>query len=227
MSATANPARAQSFEVWSGAEAFRHAWAVYAGVTLAPGASILEDGLRLRLVAGQSQYRLRTGAVTGRGISPFADALVGYQLQHASLTMKAFAGVSGIANLESREDAAAFWDRTLAGLKVALESWCTISDSAWASLDVSWSQPRQSYYGRLRTALRPTPQISLGVESGLVGNETGGSLRAGPFVRYEWSAGEISLSGGIATDGALGWLGLTHADRELGGYATFNWLQRF
>lgn len=227
MLAAPNAAQGQSIEVWTGAEAFRHAWSVYAGVTLAPGTSIQEEGLRLRLVAGQSQYRVQAAAGTGRGISPFADALVGYQFQQSSVTIKAFAGVSGVANLESQQDLAAFWDRTLFGPKVAIETWWTISDSAWASLDLSWSQPHQSYYGRLRAAWRPTPQVSLGLESGLLGHATGSSLRAGPFVRYEWGGGEISLSGGVVTDGALGWPGAAPIDREVGGYATLNWLQRF
>lgn len=216
-------ALAQSVEVWIGAEAFRHAWSVYTGATFAPGGSIQQDGLRLRIVAGQSQYR----ASAGRVVSPFADVLAGYQLQIASVTIKAFAGASGIANLESRQDLAAFWDRTLVGPKAALETWWTIGDSAWTSLDLSWSQPHQSYYGRLRAGWRLAPQISLGLESGLVGNATGGSLRAGPFARYEWDAGEISLSGGVATDSALGWFGPTPGNRDVGGYATLNWLQRF
>jgi hypothetical protein len=216
-------AHAQSMEVWTGAEAFRHAWSVYTGVTLAPGSSIQQDGLRLRIVAGQSNYSVGTG----RGISPFADVLGGYQLQISSVTIKAFAGASGIANLESQQDLAAVWDRTLIGPKVALETWWNIGDSAWTSLDLSWSQPHQSYYGRLRAGWRLAPQISLGLESGLVGNETGGSLRASPFARYEWDTGEISLSGGVATDSALGWFGPAPGGRDVGGYATLNWLQRF
>jgi hypothetical protein len=44
------------FELWAGAQAFKHAWSLYSGATVAPFASIQQDGLRLRVVGGYGAY---------------------------------------------------------------------------------------------------------------------------------------------------------------------------
>lgn len=220
--------RAQAFdsETWVGAEAFRRAWSLYTGVTVAPSGAILEDGLRLRLraVAGQGQYRTTGG---GTGVSPFADALVGYQMHAGPLTLKTFGGLTALAEIESRQDLAQVWSRTRLGPKAALEAWWTLGERAWISLDLSWGEPRQVTYGRVRTALRAAPNISTGLEGIILGTASASALRGGPFVRYEWSGGEVSVSGGIATDGAPGWAGTRTLQRDPGGYLTLVWLRRF
>jgi hypothetical protein len=59
------------------------------------------------------------------------------------------------------------------------------------------------------------------------GNREGDSARLGAFLRYEWTSGELSATGGVANDGLLD--GLTHAKALNGStpFATLTWLSRF
>ena len=222
------PAAAQSqtfaSETWVGAEAFHRTWSLYSGVTLAPGASITTEGVRLRAVVGQGQYRT---AAQGVGVSPFVDALAGYQMHRGALTLKLFAGATGVANIESRRDLADLWSHTRVGPKLVLETWWAISPSGWTSLDVSWTGVHDVAYVRSRSGVRLMPALSLGIEGAMVASGNMTSLRAGPLLRYEWVAGEVSVSGGITSDTASMWSGSTTPEREPGGYLTLNWLQRF
>ena len=108
------------------------------------------------------------------------------------------------------------------GGKVAVETWWTISDMAWSSLDVSYGTLHESYAGRLRLGWRVVPVLSAGVEAAADGNIDGRSGRVGGFLRYEWAQGEVSASGGLMTD----WADIERIDAR-GGYATISWLNRF
>ena len=86
------------------------------------------------------------------------------------------------------------------------------------------------------------PTVSLGLETGINGHLLSGNsvlsdgsrreplqpqMRAGLFARYEWNAGEVSISGGLANsafdfESARGG---TDGFRDV--YGTVNWLTRF
>lgn len=214
-------------EVWAGAEAFRNAWALYTGVTYAP-AGIAEQGLRLRMVAGQSAYRYGDGAVAGRASQPFADMLVGYQVQMSALTLKLFGGVGGLADLRASGPVADLWANSHFGAKVAAEAWWTINDSAWASFDTAFSGAQSVLWSRARAGLRVLPSVSLGPELTVVGEIAHLSGRLGGFARYEWREGEIGVSAGVARDNTSS-AGVGSGNREFAPspYATLMWLQRF
>lgn len=214
-------------EVWSGAEAFRNAWALYAGVTYAP-AGITEQGLRLRVVAGQSAYRYRDGVAAGQAAQPFADLLVGYQVQMAALTLKLFGGVGGFADLRAPGQIVDLWAHSRFGPKIAAEAWWTINDSAWASFDNAFSGAQSAFWSRARAGLRMQPSLSLGPEVAFAGDIAHLSTRLGGFARYEWRDGEVGVSAGFARDGTSS-AGLAAGDRQAASspYATLMWLQRF
>jgi Cellulose biosynthesis protein BcsS len=222
-------------EFHSGAEAFRHAWSLYSGATLAPFGGLLEDGVRLRLTGGYGAYsysgRRALGAgshiVHFDGTASFAEALVGYQMQLGALTLKVFGGVTAAQHRLTPDDPETAIRGQDWGGKAVLESWWDINDRAWTSLDVSWASLHESYAARGRLGWRFTPGLSAGLEAGAGGNVEADVARLGAFVRYEWAAGELTVSGGVANDALLADLGNPKAVSASLPYATLGWMMRF
>jgi len=210
-------------EVSGGGEIGGHLWSAYANTTVALSGliagvpkSILEDGWRLRAGAGYWEYaRRQTIWISGIGeqsvhrrrTGSFADLLLGYQAGIGPLTLKIFAG-GAYANEQRRidgEDEGSTGAFTAA--RVLVESWYNLTPNAFAQLDAGWTSRLDALTARGRLGYRMTPEISVGPEVGYWSAdrelEAGRDdiIRYGAFIRYEWSAGEISLSGGIADDG--------------------------
>ncbi len=225
------------FEVWSGGQAYDHVWSLYSGATAAPFGTIQSDGMRLRLVTGYGADSYSSPRAVGagpaqiiafKGTGSFADALLGYHQQLGPLTVKVFAGVA-IADRQVRPDDPETVVRgTGLGGKMALETWWNLGEAAFTSVDLSWGSLYQSYAARARLGWRLTPALSAGLEAGAAGNIECDIIRAGLFVRYEWTSGEISLSGGATNDklreGNGGLLSATQAGTP---FAMVSWLTRF
>lgn len=210
-------------EVWAGAGISSHAWSIYSGVTLAPFGAVTADGWRLRLVGGYGEYDYRTvWALTGnrqtfRGAFSFAEALVGYQHQWGTVTVKAFIGVAAETHRLTPPDPDNEVIGYDAGVKGALETWIDVTPQYWASLDLSWTSVFNGYAARLRAARRITPDWSIGVEGAAMGNLEYDGGRAGAFLRYTWGSGEVSISAGSAVDRSL----------DDGAYVNLNALYRY
>ncbi len=196
-----SPANAQSRETWVGFETFSGSWSLYSGTTWAPSLSLTEDGVRLRAVTGQSSFSYAAPGGAGRGAAPFAEFLVGYQGQFGATTVKAFAGAWAYALLLDPSDALDLWAHTKAGPKLALETWTSLGDTGFVAFDSSASSLEMTYWTRLRAGFQLTPAWSLGPEAGVSGSSRTHAARAGGFLRYAWTSGEVALSGGIAADG--------------------------
>jgi hypothetical protein len=186
-------------EMWSGGEAFQNIfWSVYGGAHVAPFGGVHEDGLRLRGVLGHGNHR--SGAVG------FADVLVGYHKQVGPVTLKLLAGMTVVDHHPSTPLAA--MEGTSFGAKGILEAWWNITDRAWASADLSRASLHMEYASRVRLGWRVWPELSLGLEGGAAGASVPtwerDIARVGGFLRYEWAGGEVSISGGVAVDGAKG-----------------------
>ena len=187
-------------------------------------------GSRLRTTGGYGSFRYSGLRASGgssefvkfRGTVSFADLLLGYHRQLGPLTLKLYAGAVAARHAIDPFDAEAEVQGPGVGGKVAVETWWTISDMAWSSLDVSYATLHESYAGRLRLGWRVVPVLSAGVEAAADGNIDGRSGRIGGFLRYEWAQGEVSASGGLMTD----WADIERIDAR-GGYATISWLNRF
>ena len=221
------PERApQKFETWTGGEAFGRVWSLYAGGNYAVFGGVAEDGLRLRALAGYSKYSYASRRWTGasvqsfqfRGATTFADVLAGYHKQLGTLTIKVLGGITLAERTSDDPEASA---GTEIGGKAVLETWWNITDRTWTSLDLSWTTLDDVYGARARLGWRALPELSLGLEGSAVGGWDYQTTRVGGFVRYEWSRGEVSLSGGIAQDGGRGSIDLP------GAYVTFGMLTRF
>jgi hypothetical protein len=203
-----------SLEIWSGGQAFGTEWSVYTGASWAPFGSVRHEGVRLRAVLGGGGYP--------GGSVAFADLLIGYHKQQGPVTLKLLAGITFSQHTPSGPTSL---DGTALGPKVLLETWWTISPNAWASLDLGFAMPfwhmaddmgdaldakRIDCTCRLRVGWKIWRELSLGVEGGSGGPlapslqafpPRNGTAFAGGFLRYEWSSGEVSLSGGTFLDG--------------------------
>jgi hypothetical protein len=226
---------APRFELWAGAQAFKHAWSLYTGASVAPFAGIQQDGVRLRVVGGFGGYSYSGPRALGvgshvvkfTGAAAFTDVLVGYHKQLGPLTVKVFAGLAA-ADHEIRPDdpETAIRGPGLGG-KVAFEGWWSISDRAWTSVDVSWGSLYHSYAARGRLGWRFLPALSAGLETGAAGNQECDIIRAGGFLRYEWASGEVSVSGGLSNDRLLEGIDGPGVARSSVPFATLSWLTRF
>jgi hypothetical protein len=113
------------------------------------------------------------------------------------------------------------------GGKVAIEGWLNLSDRAWTAVDLSWGSVDQSYAGRVRLGWRFIPELSAGLEADAVGNIDCDIIRAGAFVRYELTSGEMSIAGGIANDQLLAGNGSSSPAGSGTPFAMVSWLTRF
>ena len=221
----------QHAEVGLGTGVSRDAWSVYSSMTVAPFGALTEDGLRLRTTGGYGAFQytaLRPSGGGGtlikfRGSVSFGDLLVGYHQQLGGLTLKLYAGAMATRYVIDPFDPEAQVQGTGVGGKAALETWWTVSEQAWVSLDLSYGSLHETYAGRLRLGWRLVPVVSAGLEVAADGNSDGDSGRVGAFLRYEWADGEISASAGMLTD----WAGIEKIDARGGAYATVSWLNRF
>jgi hypothetical protein len=197
-------------EMWSGGEVFAAVWSAYGGASWAPFGSVGEDGLRLRVVLGTGAYR--------HGQAAFSDVLIGYHKQLGPVTLKVFGGLTVAEHFPT--EPTSMLAGTALGPKVLLETWWTISDKTWTSLDLGVALPhlhmaepadtdRVDYTGRIRLGWRLWPELSIGLEGGAGGPLApalptiwqNGMARAGGFLRYEWASGEVSISGGVLVEG--------------------------
>ena len=225
----ASPARAQlpspflskALEVWSGGDATRNVWSIWAGVNWSPFGKIEDDGFRVRLGGGGGMYRY-TAMIEGArtsiyGTTAFADVLAGYQMSIGSMTLKVFGGATFDAHALDPRDPSNPVDYTASGAKAVVEAWINLTPAAFAQIDASVATAHEAYWSRLRLGYRVTRRLALGLEAGAFGNRTSDSRRAGVFARYEWLDGEISASGGVSGDIA----------EPRNAYATVNYLKRF
>src|SRR5262249_47224183 len=135
----------------------------------------------------------------------FGDLLIGYHKQLGPLTIKVFGGLTVLSNVPDPGEPWPALSGTEYGAKGVLEGWWTISDQAWASLDLSVGSTHMDYGGRLRVGWRLWPELSAGFEGGSGGTAQPAlehdTSRVGGFLRYEWLSGEVSVSGGWAAEG--------------------------
>ncbi len=233
-------------ETWVGADATPHIWLVYSGMTISPFSDLWSDGVRLRLGGGYGHYAYKgdrryagnkasTRDIAFKAQTSFAEGLAGYLWRLGPLTAKVFAGATMIGHNIAPDDPLASTG-TKIGPKGALELWLNLGNSAWTSLDVTFTTAHTTYSAHSRIGYRVLPTVSLGLEGGINGSagkaeddcscgttSTGmldpahRDIRVGGFARYEWFGGEVSLSGGLSTD-LVG---------RRDPYLTANWIMQF
>lgn len=179
------------------------------------------------------------------------DILAGYLMRLDPITLKVFAGAAYIDHAIAPIDHFSISNGADWGVKGVVEIWVNIGDNAWGSLDLAYTSAHSTASVRMRTGYRLQPQISLGIEGALnvdgqaqckmklgtvercagvdvaiAHDEPHKTLldygRAGLFARYEWTGGELSLSGG-----AIGQMFSNEGDVSFNPYATANLILQF
>ncbi len=186
-------------------------------MTAALYGDINSDGFRLRASGGYGRYRYVRplfDPLTRRNLRPeffgehtFYDVLIGQQWTVGPVTIKAYGGLTseehrlspGPASPLATDDENAVQGEN-AGVKLVLETWTRLSDWGFVQADANWSQPFESYGGRLRLGYVMNPSWSTGLEAAVLGNLDYDGGRLGAFARYAWPRGEISVSAGVDGD---------------------------
>ena len=254
-------------EMWAGADVTKDVWLLYSGVTLAPlSQDVYTDGLRVRMTGGYGRYTATQssqraspdcGADTGTNENctviakskqtyevsfSYSELLVGYHKRFGALTAKAFVGGSMVDHAKSARNFDARRMGREYGFTGALEFWLNLGDTAWTSLDLSYSTAYDTSAARWRLGWRALPTVSIGPELRFDENDVqltpGGTctdahptFRGGLFSRYEWFGGELSASAGYARvvrPGSIDALGQRDCnDEQFEPYATINYLTQF
>lgn len=215
---SAKPARPiQTYEAWAGADVSTPGWSVYGGMTAALFGDVRDSGWRLRGAASYGEYRYSRSYwdATAQqdvqlqfiGHRRTLDTLLGYQFAWGPATVKAFAGLTQEQKLDTARQGSPIalddengFQGDRSGVKLALETWTRLADWGFLQADASWSEPSESSAARVRLGYRIGPSWATGLELAAYGNLIPDQGRAGAFVRFEWSRGEISLSAGTAGD---------------------------
>ena len=213
------------YEAWAGADMTSHSRSFYGGMTTSLSGDIRVDGFRLRSAAGYGTYAYTSPRWNGivrapvhfDGVQTFTDLMLGYQHGFGPWIIKVFVGGSQDQHVISPFDSENPVQGQRMGVKAAIETWLNIADKAFLQTETSWSQVFDTTGARVRAGYRINPAISAGLEGAYNANAVYEAGRIGSFGRFEWSRGEISVSGGIAGDRA----------GANGGYGTVGAMFRF
>ena len=213
------------YEAWAGGDATSHSRSFYGGMTTSFSGDVRVDGFRLRSAAGYGTYVYTSPRWDGvarvpvrfEGVQSFTDLLLGYQHALGPWIVKVFVGGTQDQHVIAPFDTENSVQGQRMGVKAAVETWLNIADTAFLQTETSWSQVFDTIGGRVRAGYRINPALSLGLEAAVNSNAAYEAGRFGSFGRFEWSRGEISVSGGVAGDRA----------GANGGYGTVGALFRF
>jgi len=192
-------------EMFTGFEASDNYASSYLGGGYAFGKGLYAPGLRLRAVGAYGRYHydgtLFDGAdyVATRfdGQVAFAAAFIGYQFHPGAVIVKLFAGIEAEDQLIVPRDPNNSVQGMEIGVRLLAETWYDISQRWFVSADASYGSAFQEYFSLARVGFRVRPKLSLGIEGGALGNEEYDAGRGGGFVRVNFRALEVTLSGGF------------------------------
>lgn len=171
-------------------------------------ANLYAPGLQVRAVGAYGRYQydgtLFDGSdyrdATFDGQVGFAAALIGYQLQHRTVTVKLFAGIEAEDQRIVPHDPNNAVQGTEIGLRLVAETWYDISSRWFVSAYASYGTAFQEYWSQARIGFRVRPKLSLGLEGGALSNEEYDAGRGGGLVRVNFRKLEATLSGGFTGD---------------------------
>jgi hypothetical protein len=192
-------------EIFTGVGATSNSVSGYLGGGYAFGKGLYESGWRLRAVGSLGSYDYRGTlfdggedlATTFDGQASYGAAMIGYQFRRQSLFLKLFAGVEAEDQAITPHDPANSVQGSAVGAKIVVESWWDATPRLYTSLDASFGTAFDEYWSLARLGYRIGPILSLGLESGALGNEEYDAGKAGGFARINLAVGEATISGGF------------------------------
>ncbi len=178
----------------------------YGGFSVAPLGLITEPGLRIKLNLGMGQYHYdgtkNYGAgpvpVTFTGQATTFDLMAGYSFKAYDWITKAYMGVQYNDHSITPDDPGNLVNGSVTGLKVQVETWKDLSNTAWVSGDFSYSTSYDDYWLQGRVGKEFFPKITLGLEAAVFGNENYSASRFGALGRMKTDYGDVTLSGGVS-----------------------------
>ena len=193
-------------------------WISWAGAVKSLSSSLYDEGWRMRVLGAYGRYSFSTDGQPNSANPALFEITPGYQFKTGPVISKIYGGLHGEQHKLANPDP----DNKTAGMgygaKVILENWIDLPMNSFASLDGSFSTLNTSYQGTLRAgSAYYFPQLTLGPEVQIVGNEEYYQLRAGLFGRWKLETGSIKASIGYAED----------YDQQSTPYISFSWLRRF
>ena len=205
-------------EFFTGGALTKTSWISWAGAVKSLSGDLYRDGWRMRVLAAHGRYSFLTDGQANHANPSLFEITPGYRFKTGPLISKLYAGLHGehhkLANPDTNNKAKGMGY----GAKVILENWVDLPMNSFASLDGSFSSLNTSYQGTLRAgSAYYFPQLTLGPEVQIVGNEEYYQLRVGLFGRWKRPNGSLEASIGYAED----------YDHQSTPYVSFSWLRRF
>ena len=191
--------------MFSGLEASDNYTSGHVGGGYALGKSLYEPGWRLRAVGAYGTYHYDGTLFDGMNYVPtrfdgqvgYAAAFVGYQFCPGVVIAKLFGGIEAEDQHIVPRDPNNSVQGTEVGFKLLAEIWYDLSERWFLSADASYGTAFQEYFSLVRMGYRVRPKLALGLEGGALGNEEYDAGRGGGFVRVDFRALEVTLSGGF------------------------------
>ncbi len=205
-------------EFFTGGALTNNSWISWAGAVKSLSSSLYDGGWRIRVVAAYGRYSFLTDGQPNSANPALFEITPGYQFKTGPLITKLYAGLHGEQHKLANPDPDNKTKDMGYGAKIILENWIDLPMNSFASLDGSFSTLNTSYQGLLRAGSAYLyPQLTLGPEVQVIGNEEYYQLRAGLFGRWSRPNGSLEASIGYAED----------YDRKSTPYVSFSWLKRF
>ena len=179
-------------EFFTGGALTNNSWISWAGGVKSLSSNLYRDGWRIRVLAGYGRYSFLTDGQPNSANPALFEITPGYQFKAGPLISKLYVGLHGEQHKLANPDLGNKAQGMGYGAKVILENWIDLPMNSFASLDGSFSSLNTSYQGMLRAgSAYYFPQLTLGPEVQIVGNEEYYQLRAGLFGRWRRPNGSL------------------------------------
>lgn len=171
--------------------------------TIAPVATLLDSGLRVRLqgVAGTYSYPGAAVRQTVTGVQQEGTLLLGYEWIWQQAALAGYVGMNVRSNELSIVDPGNPVVGTGLGVKVAADLYVNPTDNTLLAVNASYSTLFNAYYARARAGFAIAPGVFIGPEVTLLGDNFFNGWRAGGHVTgFAVGPMKFSLGAGYAFD---------------------------
>jgi hypothetical protein len=195
------PVASRAF-VFSGVDAGRNSTFVWAGATAIPFGTLVEDGLRLRIMGGFGSYDYHTSATAGgtnSGRISSGELMAGYHKSFGAAVVTGYLGLDVKHYSLQYADPANPESGTHAGIKAMIELYARTAASWFVTAYGNISSVFGNYSARAALHHELMPGLALGVEGALLGDRRYDEQRAGLIATLTLPKSSLTVAGGVAT----------------------------
>lgn len=205
-------------EFFTGGNATKNSWISWAGVVKSISSGLYDEGWRVRVLGAYGRYGFTTNKQPNHAHLALVELTLGYQFKPGPFISKLYMGLHAEQHKLDHPDPHNKASGMGYGFKVISENWIDLPMNSFVSLDGSFSTLNTSYQGLLRAGMAKfMPQLSIGPEFKVVGNEEYYQLQVGGFARWKLQRGSLESSAGYAED----------YDGKSTPYFSLSWLKQF